>query len=122
MIRDLDFRNKVASTFSFREEYIKKDLLDFDIQTREISNTLAEFGHLSCMFSGSSLPACLKDREGFIENFHNDLFTLLRTAQVRAFHLQIAVRSSNNVRFLRDLGASRPFGFTHLNVHRTFIH
>jgi len=92
LIRDLDFRNKLASAFSFREDYIKKDLLDFDIQTREMSKIMAQYGNLSCMFTSSELHACLRDREGFIENFHNDLFTFLRTAQVRAFHLQIAIQ------------------------------
>lgn len=104
LIRDLDLRNKLASTFSFREDYIKKDLLDFDIQTREMSKTLAQYGNLPCMFSRSDLHACLQEREGFTENFHNDLFIFLRTAQVRAFHLQIAIQGfDRTIKEMEDL-------------------
>lgn len=92
LIKDLDFRSRLASTFSFRDDYVKKDLLDFDTQTRETSKALGQYGNLSCMFSNSNLQTCLTDREGFVAHFHNDLFICLRMAQVRAFHLQNAVR------------------------------
>lgn len=92
LIKDLDFRSRLASTFSFRDDYVKLDLLDFNIQTREASKALAQYGNLSCMYSHTDVQICLTDREGFITHFHNELFSLLRTAQVRAFHLHNAVR------------------------------
>lgn len=92
LIKDLEFRSRLASTFSFRDVYVKMDLLDFDVQTRETSKALGQYGNLSCMFSNADIQSCLTDRPGFIAHFHNNLFTILRTAQVRAFHLQNAVR------------------------------
>lgn len=92
LIRDLDFRSRLAGTFSFRNSYTKKELLDFDALTDEVARNLAKYGNLSCMLSTNEQYVCLNDRAGFVSNFHNELFLLLNNARSRAFHLRIAIR------------------------------
>lgn len=91
LVKDLELRSRLASTFSFRDTYIKHDLLDFDVQIREASDELAKYGNLACMYNTRSQHLCLTDRTGFLTQFNNELFLLYRTAQLRAFHLSTAV-------------------------------
>lgn len=91
LIKDLELRSLLASVFSFRDTYLKKDLLDFDEQIRTVSHELAKYGNLSCMYATPAPQQCLTDRKGFVDHFHNQLFILYRTTQLRAFHLGTAV-------------------------------
>ena len=43
------------------------------------------------MYNTRNLVSCLTDRAGFSQQFHNELFPLLRTADLRAFHLKRAI-------------------------------
>lgn len=92
LIKDLELRSRLASPFSFRETYTKRDLLDFDQHTEEVAEVLAQYGSLYCMVSTPKPHSCLHDRTGFINHFHNQLFILLTKARSRAFHLRIAIR------------------------------
>ena len=92
IIKDLEFRSRLAGAFSFRQDYVKKDLLAFDALTDEVARSLGQFGNLSCMVSTPAPHTCLRDRNGFIDNFNNELFLLLTNARSRAYHLRIAIR------------------------------
>ncbi len=91
LIKDLDFRKMLASAFSFRDTYVRKDLQEFDAQTKEVGRELAEFIDLECLATSDQLFLCLTDKEGFVKDFHNEIFIFLRQAQIRAFHLNIAI-------------------------------
>lgn len=92
IIKNLEFRSRLAGAFSFRQDYVKKDLLAFDALTDEVARSLGQFGNLSCMVSTPQPHICLRDRKGFINNFNNELFLLLTNARSRAYHLRIATR------------------------------
>lgn len=91
LIKDLELRGQLASTFSFRDAYTKQDLLEFDKETKRVSDELGKYVNLSCMYQTKNLTSCLTDREGFNKHFHNELFPLARTADLRAFHLRRAI-------------------------------
>ncbi|NRB52580.1 MAG: hypothetical protein HRU41_33270 [Saprospiraceae bacterium] len=92
IIKDLEFRSRLAGAFSFRADYVKKDLLAFDALTDDVARSLGQYGNLSCMVSTPEPQTCLRDRPGFIDNFNNELFLLLTNARSRAYHLRIATR------------------------------
>jgi|GEM_PF-3390345 len=91
LIKNLEIRGQLASTFSFRDNYTKRDLLEFDKETKRVYGELRQYANLNCMYNTRNLVSCLTDREGFSKEFHNELFPLLRTADLRAFHLQRAI-------------------------------
>lgn len=91
LIRNLEVRGQLASTFSFRDAYTKKDLLEFDKETKRVYGELSKYANLNCMYTTRNLVSCLTDQDGFTKQFHNELFPLLRTADLRAFHLKRAI-------------------------------
>ena len=94
LIKDISFRNLLTSTFSFRDDYVKKDLLDFDLQIKNSSRKMGDFLNLTCVAMRNKAPhQCITDLEGFLKEMPNELFILLRQAQIRAFHLNIASRN-----------------------------
>ncbi len=107
LIQDLSFRKNLASVFSFRDAYVKQDLLDFDAQTKTLAYELGQYIDLECLSYSESLHTCLIDRPGFVEGVHNELVIFLRQAELRQFHLTIAVqyfeRAINEIEQLYDL-------------------
>lgn len=93
LIKDLTFRNRLAATFSFRDSYIQNDLKEFDAQVKTLAQSMGQYIDLACMTTSGPLHACLVDRTGLVENNHNEVFLFLRMAQVRAFHLSIAIQN-----------------------------
>ena len=91
LIKDLEVRGQLASTFSFRDAYTKRDLLEFDKETKRVTDELGKYAKLSCMYNTRDLTSCLTDREGFTKHFHNEIFPLARAANLRAFHLKRAI-------------------------------
>lgn len=91
LIKDLEVRGQLASTFSFRDNYIKRDLLEFDNETKKAIAQLSKYVNLSCMYTTRNLTDCLTDREGFTQHFHNELFAISRAADLREFHLRRAI-------------------------------
>ena len=92
LVKDLELRKYLASTFSFRENYLQKDLLEFDKETKEVALAMSKYFNLVCMRASPSLHTCLTNKEGLIKGEHNELFLFLRTAQLRAFHLETAIQ------------------------------
>lgn len=90
LLKDLKLRNNLASVFAFRQNVIHKDLLDFDTQTQVCAEKLGRFFDLSLMFS-EGRENFMHDQAGFLRDPHNEVFLLLRNAQLRAFHLETAV-------------------------------
>jgi hypothetical protein len=93
LISDLEFRNRLAATFSFRDTYLKDDLQQFDAQVKELSASLGKYIDWACLATSERLHPCLIDRKGFVEDVHNDLFIFLRMTQLRAFHLEVAIQN-----------------------------
>lgn len=93
LIKELEFRNRLAATFSFRDTYIKEDLQNFDDQIEELSHSMGRYIDWACLATSETFHPCLVDRTGFVEDVHNELFIFMRIAQLRAFHLGIAVNS-----------------------------
>ena len=93
LIQDLEFRKMLASIFSFRNTYLKSDLLEFDQQTTIMSVKLGQYIDLPCITTKKDLTSCLTDREGFVNDVDNELFVYQRLVYLRAFHLKNAVSS-----------------------------
>ena len=92
LLKDLHLRNSLAATFAFRENVVRKDLEDFDRQTQVCAEKLGRFFDLSLLFGGEK-EKFLRDREGFLNDPHNEVFLLLRNANLRAFHLESAIEA-----------------------------
>lgn len=107
LIKDLEFRNRLAATFSFRDTYIKNDLQTFDQQIRETSRLVGKYVDLPCLAVSEIPHGCLTDKAGFVQDAPNELFMLLRMADIRKFHLQIAVNSfAKTIEEMEALGIS----------------
>lgn len=92
LIEDLEFRNLLASVMAFRDNYLKSDLQEFDKQTLAFSRYIGQYVDITCMASTEQLYRCIIDREGLVNDAHNELFIFYRVAQLRAFHLSASVR------------------------------
>ncbi len=90
LLKDLHLRNSLASVFAFRQNVVRKDLEDFDRQTQICAEKLGRFFELSLLFTGEK-EKFLRDREGFLRDPHNEVFLLLRNANLRGFHLDNAL-------------------------------
>lgn len=95
LIRDLEFRKDLASNFSFRDRYIKRDLEGWDEETKQIGYYLSKYIDLACLSTSKKPIECLTDRSGFVRDVHNDLLIYLRVAQLRAFHLERAITNTD---------------------------
>ena len=93
LVKDLAFRNRLAATFAFRDSYLKKDLQNHDAQTRHIAKSMSPYLDLACLSKTEAPYQCIIDREGYINDQHNDLFLFLQLAEERAFHLKVGIRS-----------------------------
>ena len=96
LIKDIKMRNSLASVFAFRQNVIQKDLQEFDHQTQLCTESLGRFLDFGLMFSATDRPFLL-DPKGFKKDPHNEVFILLRNANLRAFHLGVAVDDIKDV-------------------------
>jgi len=93
LIKDLEFRRALSSLFSFRENYIKGDLQEYDAELKVLLQQLSKYLNLSCIYEPDQLPfECIKKLEGLESEISNHLFIFLDFAQSRAFHLRIAIK------------------------------
>ena len=91
-----ELRNILASYFSFRQAYIKKDLLEFDCVTQRMSEYIGNYANLQCMIISSELHGCLTNRSGYLNDDHNKLTTYWLADKIRAFHLKRGIKSFEN--------------------------
>ncbi len=109
LIEDLEFRNLLAAAMAFRDNYLKKDLENFDEQTLEFSRYMGQYVDINCLAYSQTLYSCLTDRQGLVNDVHNELFIYYRVAQLRAFHLSASIRTMtvtlNAMKELYDVGA-----------------
>lgn len=96
LLKDLHLRNSLASVFAFRQNVIRKDLQDFDLQTQVCAEKLGRFFDLSLMFAEGN-GKFLLDKEGFLRDPHNEVFLLLRNVNLRSFHLENAIEGLQEV-------------------------
>jgi len=97
LIEDLAFRKRLAAAFAFRDNYIKQELKNYDVQNYNMARQMSDYLDFTCMVSTNDLHRCLIDREGFVADRHNDLFLFLQTARTRAFHLEVGINSFEQV-------------------------
>lgn len=95
LINDLQFRNTLAGTFAFRDNYLRKDLEAYDKETLRTGEKVGDYIDLACFVAiprnrDKRPSACITDRAAYQQEISNDLQLLLRQAQLRTFHLQTA--------------------------------
>lgn len=94
LLKNLELRNRLASVFAFRRTVLQQDLEKFDRQTEACAQKLGEHVDLTrLLYSTSFDEKCILDRSAFFKSPHNEVFLLLRTANLRAFHLEKAIES-----------------------------
>lgn len=101
LIKDLRLRNSLASISAFRQNVIRKDLEDFDRQTQVCAEKLGRYFDLSLMFAGEN-TRYLYDKNGFMADPHNEVFLLLRNAQLRGFHLSNGIEDLTETQKMLD--------------------
>lgn len=102
LLKDLPLRKSLASVFAFRQNTVRKDLADFDAQTQQCAEKLGRFFDLSLLYSGD-IDHAFFDREGFFKAPHNEAFLLLRTVNLRGFHLDNAIEDLKETRNQLDV-------------------
>lgn len=101
LLKDLQLRNSLASVFAFRQNVIRKDLEDFDRSTQVCAEKLGAYFDLSLMFAGEKEKFML-DKEAFLRSPHNEVLIFLRNTNLRAFHLEEAIESLEEVQTALD--------------------
>lgn len=92
LLKDLALRNKLAAVFAFRQNVVKKDLEQYDQQVEICAKELGQHLDLTrLLYNETYSKACILDRTGFLKSPHNEVVQLLRTANLRSFHLENAL-------------------------------
>jgi hypothetical protein len=92
LLKDLKLRNKLSSVFAFRRTVVKQDLEEYDRQTNLCAEKMGQHIDLTrWLYSQPFDESCIFDRAGFLQSPHNEVFILLRVANLRAFHLENAI-------------------------------
>jgi hypothetical protein len=98
LLKNLELRNGLASVFAFRRTVVKQDLEKFDQQTEVCAEKMGAHVDLTKLLYTSPFDAsCILDRAAFLKSPHNEVFLLLRKANLRAFHLDTAIDSLKEV-------------------------
>ncbi|MCC7245345.1 MAG: hypothetical protein IT269_06675 [Saprospiraceae bacterium] len=90
LIRDLKLRAELASIFAFRRNVVQPDLASFDLQTQACFEKMGYFFNLTQLMNEYN-ESFFTDKTAFTKGPHNEVFLLLRNAQLRAFHLDVAI-------------------------------
>lgn len=96
LLKDLALRGQLAAAFAFRNNVLRKDLEGYDQATTDCAERLGEHFDLTRLFSGD-LEGAILDKKVFSKSPHNEVFLLLRVAQLRGFHLANAVENFEEV-------------------------
>jgi hypothetical protein len=98
LLKNMELRNKLSSVFAFRKNIIKQDLEQFDKQTELCAEKLGQHVNLTMLLYSTPFDEkCITDKVGFLKSPHNEVFLLLRTANLRAFHLDTAIENLKEV-------------------------
>ncbi|OAV45140.1 hypothetical protein [Lewinella sp. 4G2] len=99
LIEDLEYRSSLASLSAFRRDYVQQDLARHDAITLETIAEIAEYVDLMCLRSvePSNMRQCLPDPERLYREMGSDLAKLTRHAELRAFHLNLYLKSLQNM-------------------------
>lgn len=95
LLEDLELRESLSSYASFRNDYLKQDLMTYDKMILEAIDRLSVYLDLSCLRSEDleSPTDCIKDRTALGEKAAADLTKLYRLSTIRGFHLQLSSRT-----------------------------
>ncbi len=92
LLKNLALRNKLSGVFAFRRTVVKQDLEEYDRQTNICVEKMGQHIDLTrWLYTQPFDESCILDRAGFLKSPHNEVFILLRTANLRAFHLENAI-------------------------------
>ncbi|MBL7829298.1 MAG: hypothetical protein JNJ57_21865 [Saprospiraceae bacterium] len=97
LLKNAELRSLLASAYSFRRTVVKKDLEDFDAGTQVCAKELGEFVNLTELCFMADYHGCVMDRKKFQASSHNEVFLLLRMANLRAFHLSRSIEEWEDV-------------------------
>jgi hypothetical protein len=97
LLKDLNLRTQLASVFAFRQNIIRSDLADFDEQTRRCAENLGEYFDFSLLLYGEGASSFPSGNSGRFKADHNEVYSLLRAAQLRGFHLRVALEDLQSV-------------------------
>ena len=97
LIKDLELRDDLYAIFSFRNNIIQQDLIGFNKQLDQTLEKLGPFIDYACLTQSQTLVECILDREGLVQDPHNELMTLQLKTGRRAYHLEIAIRKDKGM-------------------------
>ncbi|NJO87212.1 MAG: hypothetical protein HC821_04240 [Lewinella sp.] len=97
LLKDLDLRNDLAVYFAFRDNIVRSDLQQYDQYIFKTVEGIGQYFDLACLNARDQPLACLTDRDGLLNHPRNELVLLLRQANLRVFHLQIAVQNGEKM-------------------------
>lgn len=92
LIKNLELRNAMSTCFSFRSNILQPDLRSFDRELIACTEKLGKYIHLARL-ADFELKMAWLDRQGFFQTPRNEVVQLLRNAELRAFHLEVAVEN-----------------------------
>ncbi|MEM6396170.1 MAG: hypothetical protein AAF741_07460 [Bacteroidota bacterium] len=91
LIKDLDLRQQIATSFAFRNTTIREDLREWDAANQEAYEQVASFIDLPNLGNfDANFEKLLVDPEGFRLRAGPILKSLLRQCSFRLFHLDVA--------------------------------
>jgi hypothetical protein len=96
LIKDLELRSNLAMVFAFRNNTIKKDLEDYDTKTDECARALGKYVDFTQIFRQKYKSPLAFAKGDLIPQ--NELFLLLRMANVRGFHLGASIEELEMVK------------------------
>ncbi len=89
LIKDLTFRERLASTASFRTDYVQADLNKYDALVLEAIDRFGRYVDIGCLIrTKAAAPLdCVTDKDALQRNGAADLSKLYHLAGMRRFHL-----------------------------------
>ena len=90
LIKDIGLRSELAGVFAFRNNIVRRDLIDYDALVLRTIQSLQEYVDPECIAAFTASPECIRDLKGLSDRGVDDLIVLELAARTRLFHLQMA--------------------------------
>lgn len=89
LMKDLALRSHLAKVFAFRNTTIRNDLENFDRAIDDCSRATGPYFDMVALMEGDNTGIHLNKENN--AHFNNEIFLLLKAANIRAFHLENAI-------------------------------
>lgn len=106
LLKDLPLRQALVGVFGFRDTNLKTAFAEYDAEVKRSAQAMGQFMDLYAMQQLSKNQCIPFDQEGFRRGGRNAIFQLLRTAQVKAFYLEISTESFEELK--KRLDETKP--------------